>query len=158
MNLTRNRVVLHVDDDPQMTTLVKQQLTKHGYDVVSTNNPNQVIELLTQKDCRVVLLDIDMPEVDGLDLLETIKKFDGGIQVIMLTGVVTMTSVLQSFRRGAEACFFKPIDDFQPIVESLEFAFRKIERWWNTLENLIGRKQAAARPAQAEVTATSNIK
>ncbi len=106
MKPTLNRVVLHIDDDPKMTDLVTKQLTKEGCDVVSLNNPAQVIPMLIQKDCRVVILDIEMPQINGLELLEEIKQFDGGIQVIMLTGVVTTTNVLRSFRRGAEACFF----------------------------------------------------
>ena len=148
MKPIHNRVILHVDDDPQMTDLVSKQLTKQGYDVVSINNPAQAIPLLIQKDCRVVMLDIDMPQINGLELLEEIKQFDGGIQVIMLTGVVTTTNVLRSFRRGAEACFFKPVDDFQPIIDALEDAFSKIDRWWHTLEELVHRKQVEKEPIQ----------
>lgn len=146
-----------MDDDPTMTDFVTQQLTKEGYDVVSINNPTQVIPMLIQKDCRVVILDIDMPQISGLELLDDIKQFDGGIQVIMLTGVVTTTNVLRSFRRGAEACFFKPIDDFQPIVDALEDAFGKIDRWWNTLEELIDRKQIESEPIQTVGSNKLNI-
>jgi len=151
MKITQNRIVLHVDDDPKMTDLVTKQLTKEGYNVVSLNNPAQVIPMLIQKDCRVVILDIDMPQINGLELLEEIKQFDGGIQVIMLTGVVTTTNVLRSFRLGAEACFFKPFDDFQPIVDALEDAFGKIDRWRHTLEELVQRKQVENGPTQTAV-------
>ena len=47
-----------------------------------------------------MLLDIDMPNINGLELLEEIKQFDGGIQVIMLTGVVTTTNVLRFSTEG----------------------------------------------------------
>jgi DNA-binding NtrC family response regulator len=83
-----------------------------------------------------------MPHVDGLQLLADIKRHDGGIQVVMLTGLVTLSSALRSFRLGAEACLFKPIDDFGPLVESIHRTFRKIDGWWWTLEQLSGRRHA----------------
>jgi len=83
-----------------------------------------------------VLLDHDMPGLSGLSLLSDIKRHDGGIQVVMLTGASSITSVLGAFRGGAEACFFKPVEDFKPIAESLHAAFGKIEHWRSTLKLL----------------------
>jgi len=69
-----------------------------------------------------------------------IKAYDGGIQVLMLTGVTSMNSLLQSFRFGAEACLFKPLNDYQPLCNALEDTFRKIDRWWDALEELSQRR------------------
>jgi CheY-like chemotaxis protein len=132
--------ILHVDDDPALTVLVAEHLHDRGYQVTSINDPLQVIPNLPRLQARIVLLDIDMPRLNGLELLEQIKAFDGGIQVVMLTGLVSMTSVLQSLRLGAEACCFKPLTDFEPLLEAIEACVRKAERWWAALEDLVRRR------------------
>lgn len=130
------REILHVDDDPATTKIVAKRLEPHGYQVTGLNDPTQTINELIYNQWRVVLLDIDMPDLNGLDLLREIKTYDGGIQVIMLTGIVTLTSALESLRRGAEACFFKPLEDINPLVESLQRTFQKLDHWWTALEDL----------------------
>ena len=143
------RLVLHVDDDPQMLRIVAKQLGDAGYEVVSLSNPDEVQATLLNSDCRVVLLDIDMTPVSGLELLSDIKRHDGAIQVIMLTGLVSMTTVLESMRRGAEACFFKPISDFEALLDVLEAAFVKRDRWWNALRDLADRRKQSLLPAES---------
>lgn len=140
--VSAKRVILHVDDDSQVTRLVGRKLQGHAFEVISLNDPTLAIDELGRTQARIALIDIDMPGINGLDLLRQIKAYDGGIQVIILTGVVTMTSVLQSLRLGAEACFFKPITDFTPLVTALEDAHTKLERWWVTLEELSHRRRA----------------
>lgn len=131
-----NRTILHVDDDPAFTRVVAQLLQRKGYEVAVLNDPEPVLGELVRHGYRVVLLDVDMPGIDGLELLRRIKEFDGGIQVIMVTGLVTMSNVMAAFRRGAEACFFKPLDDPNPLAEAVEAAFRKIEHWWDAMHEL----------------------
>lgn len=130
------RTILHVDDDDSILRLVAKRLTEHDFRVVSLNDPTRAIDEIVQRQIRVALLDIAMPARSGIDVLRDIKDFDGGIQVLMLTGIVTVSSVLKTFRFGAEACFFKPMTDFEPLVSALNDTFRKIDRWWNTLQIL----------------------
>jgi len=136
----QNRTILHVDDDPSLHRLVDKTLSDEGYEVISIDDPTQALRKLLKTGARVVLLDIDMPEVDGLTLLKQIKEQDGGIQVIMLTGLVSMNTVLQSMRWGAEACVFKPLTNMQPLKSAVSAAFNKIESWWKTLHDFNDRK------------------
>ncbi len=135
------RVILHVDDDRLMTEIMRERLEPYGYRVIPINDPSNIVEVLMRNNCRVVLLDVQMPQVNGLEVLSQIKQYDGGVLVIMLTGLVSMTSVLESMRRGAEACLFKPLNDVQPLVKSLEAAFQKIDYWWDTLQDLTRRRR-----------------
>ncbi|MDZ4783873.1 MAG: response regulator, partial [Planctomycetia bacterium] len=134
---TTERVILHVDDDRLMTEIIRERLDAHGCRVIPINDPTSIIDVLVRNNCRVVLLDVQMPQANGLE----IKQYDGGVMVIMLTGLVSMTSVLESMRRGAEACFFKPLHDVEPLVQSLDAAFQKIDHWWNTLQDLTSRRR-----------------
>jgi DNA-binding NtrC family response regulator len=133
---------LHVDDDPQCTQLVASHLESYGYQVKAIHDPREVIQCIPKIQERVMLLDIDMPRINGLELLKEIKSFDGGILVIMLSGVVTQTTVFQSLRMGAEACFFKPLTDAEPLVEAISDSFRKLDRWWKTLDELVRRRNS----------------
>ncbi len=136
------RSVFHVDDDLVVTRMIGQQLEAAGYHHIAVNDSTAAFERLLASQARVVLLDIMMPGKTGLELLDQIKAHDGGIQVIMLTGQVDLSTTMHAMRHGAEACFFKPLNDAAPLLESLEQTFRKIDRWWTALEDLHGRRRA----------------
>ena len=137
-----DRRLLHVDDDPQFTRMVKHRLAAHGFEVDALHVPEETQDYLLRGDHRLVLLDIDMPGMNGLDLLRTIKRNDGGVQVVLLTGICTTTTVLTGLRWGAEACFFKPLGDVEPLVDCLNDVVHKMERWWTSLHELTNRTKA----------------
>ncbi len=140
------RTILHVDDDRSMLHFVRKRLEMEGYQVVSLEQPERTIDTLLNHDCRVVILDVQMPTTNGLELLSQIKQYDGGVQVIMLTGLVSMSTVLESLRRGAEACLFKPVIDFQELLDALTATFQKLDCWWQTLEELNRRRAEERAP------------
>ncbi len=150
--MNRNYTILHVDDDPTMLRIVAKTLGKNNYDVVSLEDPREATRALLKTGARVVLLDIDMPHLDGLTLLDEIKRQDSGVQVIMLTGLVSMTTVLQSMRCGAEACIFKPLTNFNLLLTAVATAFEKIDRWWGTLDDLNKRKSTQTEPAESSLS------
>jgi DNA-binding NtrC family response regulator len=133
------RNVLHVDDDPDMLQLVSKYLQK-SFNVHSISSPKQAVDHLVSSGCRLVILDIQMGEHNGLDLLRTIKQLDGGILVVMLTGLVSIESVLVSMREGAEACLFKPLREPQELVETMEQCAAKALRWHRTVNELLSRR------------------
>lgn len=136
--------VLHIDDDPAVTRMVTLLLRSRGIEAAELNDPERALDILMTHDYRVVLLDIDMPGLNGLDLLSRIKHRDGGVNVIMLTGLVSQTSVLASMRRGAMACLFKPIDDPQTLIDAITIAFENTNRWWDTLGHLSALRRQGA--------------
>lgn len=133
------RNVLHVDDDPNMLQLVSKYLSK-DFNVQSIVDPTQAIDHLVSSGCRLVILDIQMGEYNGLDLLRTIKRLDGGILVVMLTGLVSIESVLVSMRDGAEACLFKPLNDPKELIETMEECATKVLRWHRSVNELLSRR------------------
>jgi len=154
MNLTP-KLVLHVDDDPAVSKLISYHLTKHGYEVVSVQDPSLVMETLMRTGARVVLLDIDMPHKDGLTLLREIKLRDAGIQVTMCTGMVSMQTVLRSTSLGAEGLIFKPLRDLNKISEAIDLSFNKIDKWWIALAEWKERNQELNEVADNEDTLES---
>lgn len=134
--MNERRTILHIDDDPAILRLVAGRLVCEGYEVVSSSDPSDIESLLLESKARICLLDISMPNADGLEILRQIKRIDGGVQVIMLTGLVSMNAVLDSLRSGAEALYFKPILNFEPLLEILRDSCRKCDRWKQTLEEV----------------------
>lgn len=128
--------VLHIDDDEAMTALVAQLLRTQGISSAQLNDPTQAMAAIRDCNFRVVILDLDMPRLHGLDLLKQIKQFDGGINVIVLTGLVSQSAVVRSLRGGASTCIFKPLRNPKILLESVHLAFDNIDRWWNTLREL----------------------
>ncbi len=131
-----SRQVLHVDDDASVRRLVKRVLVSHGYDVTSLGNPREALNTIAKGNQRVIVLDIDMPGVNGLDLLRKIKAHDGGIQVLMLTSLVTQTSVMEAMRLGAVDCLFKTAHDMKGLDLAVERAFENIQLWKDRLLEL----------------------
>ncbi len=139
--LDTSRVVLHIDDDPLTTQLIGKALAAHGIESASISHSEQAIKRLLAGQHRVVILDIETPGMDSLEMLRRIKDFDGGIQVIMLTELVNISTVVQSIAMGAEAWFFKPLEDVGTLVEAIESAFSRTDRWWKTLRTLASRRR-----------------
>jgi DNA-binding NtrC family response regulator len=138
------KTILHVDDDQAMLDLVSRSLQNRGYEVVSVVDPTKALEALVDCAARIVILDIDMPNVDGLTLLREIKQRDAGIHVVMLTGLVSMGTILKATSLGAQECVFKPIKDLKDIGEAVDRCFNNIESWWAALREWMERKNEAA--------------
>lgn len=129
---TRLRV-LHVDDDPSILRLVAKRLGDKGIEVVSVEDPREALSLVTNEGIRVVILDVDLPYIDGITLLKSIKATDAGVQVILCTGMVSLTTITSVIAAGAEGCVFKPLVDMSPLITAVGHAFAKIDRWWDVL-------------------------
>lgn len=145
-----DRIILHVDDDSVILRLVQAVLSKRGFTVISVSDPELAIQKLQESSARLVLLDIDMPGRSGLTLLREIKKLDGTIQVFMLTGMVSMATILRATRLGADECLFKPIENFEELGDAAERAYDRTMRWWRTLREWKSRKKAAACACQTK--------
>ncbi|MBC8351593.1 MAG: response regulator [Planctomycetes bacterium] len=137
-----SNTLLHIDDDPTFTSLITRVLATHGWDVDSLNDPAQWCDAISQH--RIVLLDMNMPGYPGIEVLRDIKRFDRTLQVIVVTAVCTLTTVVSCLSSGAEYCFFKPMDGFEPLVDSLERTRFKIEHWQDAAAS-VARQRATAR-------------
>lgn len=140
---TNRRAVLHVDDDPLITRLVAEHLGRSGYESEAVHDPLCAMQALVRGQYRIAILDVHMPQKSGLQVLQEIKQFDAGIQVILLTAMVSETTVIEANRLGAEACLFKPLSDPGQLIDAVDDSFRRCDRWWDTLRDLTQRRKAA---------------
>jgi len=116
---------LVVDDEPLVREMLNDILIDLEYDVVGqANNGSSAIEKAAQLKPDVICLDINMPEVSGLDALASIKTSNKDIIVIMVTANSDTSTVQQAIRTGADGYILKPFNG-QQIVKAVNKAFEK---------------------------------
>jgi DNA-binding NtrC family response regulator len=109
--------ILIVDDEPDMLVMLEMLITdKTPHEVVSTNNPFEVEELLNKHEVKLVITDLKMPMVDGIEVLQTVKKKDADIPVIVITAFGTMEAAEEAVHRGAYDFITKPFRKEQILV------------------------------------------
>ena len=116
--------ILLVDDEERFLATTQKLLTKKGYDVSTANSGNKALELLDQKTIHVVILDVKMPGMDGIETLKAIKKQHPMVEVIMLTGHATVESAIQGLKSGASDYLMKPAD-IDDLVHRAEDAYSR---------------------------------
>jgi DNA-binding NtrC family response regulator len=101
--------ILVVDDEPNMLRLLKTILMdKTGFEVNTTNNPLEVSKLLQEAAYDLVITDLKMPLVDGIDLIGIIKKIDAGLPIIIITAYGTIETAEEAIQKGAYDFITKP--------------------------------------------------
>jgi two-component system response regulator HydG len=111
--------VLVVDDEPTLLRALEAFLRKKGYDVVGLDSPIVATQKLAQEDFDVALLDIKMPQLSGLELLNAVKHRRPEVEVIMMTGHATVETALAAVRSGAYDYLTKPFDDIEIVGRSV---------------------------------------
>jgi DNA-binding response OmpR family regulator len=101
--------VLLVDDEQTFVLNFEKLLKRRGFDVSTAFCGERALEILASgKGIQIVILDVKMPGLDGLDTLQQIREFHPGIEVIMLSGQATLEDGIQAIRKGAFDYLQKP--------------------------------------------------
>jgi len=100
--------ILLADDDPDGLLVLKDRLESFGYQVVTVTNGREAVAKVERLDYDGVIMDIKMPELDGIEALRAIKRLRPNTPVIMVTSVKEKCPV--ALAEGAEACLLKPVD------------------------------------------------
>lgn len=100
--------ILVVDDEVRVRDEIAEFLTENKYLVFKASVPSEAFATLKKNSIDIVILDIKMPEMDGLSALEIIKENHPDVEVIMISGHGDMNSVIEAMRRGAADFFPKP--------------------------------------------------
>ena len=100
--------VLIVDDDEKMRTILQKVLQREGYDVALANNGQNAIYHLQKTGFDLVLSDIRMPGMDGLELLQKIRDISTDITVVMMTAFGSVDSAVEAMKQGAYDYINKP--------------------------------------------------
>ncbi|GAX63062.1 response regulator [Candidatus Scalindua japonica] len=100
--------LLFVDDDKTFSKVMRKELTRLGHSVVCSDCGEAAIDTLRTRNFEVIILDIKMPGIGGLQTLRRVKEIDPEVEVIMLTGRATIESAVESMKMGAYDYITKP--------------------------------------------------
>jgi DNA-binding NtrC family response regulator len=106
---TEKPLILVVDDEPDIRELIKDILEDEAYRVVTASNGEEARLVFTQNQPQLVLLDIWMPDVDGISLLKEFKQQNAGVTIVMMSGHGTIETAVEATRSGASDFIEKPL-------------------------------------------------
>lgn len=119
--------VLLVDDEEEFVHALTKRLTARGLNVDSAGNGEAAIEKVKQSDFDVIVLDLAMPGIDGLETLNRLREIDADLQVVFLTGHGTVKSGVEAMKEGAADFLEKPAEFPDLLAKIREASARRAE-------------------------------
>ncbi|HHO47955.1 MAG TPA: response regulator [Desulfobacteraceae bacterium] len=116
--------VLVVDDETDFLEMTVKRMQKKGIDTVGVMSGNEAVEKISNENFDVVLLDVKMPGMDGIETLREIKRVKPLVEVIMLTGHASVESGIEGMKLGAFDYLMKPME-LDKILETIQDAHKK---------------------------------
>jgi len=129
--------ILIVDDELNILQSLKTFFQFHGFDVFIAESGKAALDILKRQKLHIALLDINMPGMNGIELLEKIKQKDFSIQVIMITGFSTFDKTMKSMEKGAVDYILKPIDDLNDVLKLVNESVYRLKRWRKNLSESV---------------------
>jgi putative two-component system response regulator len=144
--------ILIVDDEELICRLLAQRLTSEGYACVTANNGREALSHFYKDTFSLIISDIRMPEMDGIELLKRVKDLNPNMMVIMVTAYPELDMAVEAMRLGAYDFIIKPAD-LDLILLSVRKALEKrrleeeLEAYHKHLERLVEERTAGLRQA-----------
>ena len=107
--------ILIIDDEADVCNFFRRLLTKKGYEVTTATNEPEALRALAATPFRVAMVDLKLPDTDGLTLLQAIKNRQPACEVIIMTGYSTVKTAVTAMQQGAYEYLEKPFDDIGEI-------------------------------------------
>ncbi len=123
-----NKKILVVDDEESICILLNSALKCKGYDVVTVNSSSEALQVLDNETILVMFLDLNLPDMNGVDLCREILKRNPLTIAYAITGYASHFQLADCKDAGFEDYFKKPVT-LKNIYNAAERAFEKLERW-----------------------------
>lgn len=142
--------IMVVDDDKDVCEYLRQLLKEEGFKVKATTDSTQVIGLLKKDRYHLVLLDLKMPKLGGLELMRQIRKMDSDIIVIILTAYPSVESAVETMKQDAFDYLQKPfkVEELREVITNAVRAKGLLTNLEERLNREIGRRVRELRQAQ----------
>src|SRR5260221_1189567 len=114
--LPERKQILVVDDEPNLRRVLSAQLERDGYDVHTAEDGEQALLILKENHLDLVITDLRMPKVDGMELLRRALELDDELPVVMITAHGTVDNAVEALKTGAFDYITKPFDQAEVRV------------------------------------------
>src|SRR5260221_1804743 len=111
--LPEHKQILVVDDEPNLRRVLSAQLERDGYDVHTAEDGEQALTILKEHHIDLVITDLRMPRIDGMELLRRTQKIDAELPVVMITAHGTVDNAVEALKPGAFDYLTKPFDQVE---------------------------------------------
>lgn len=150
VNGHRLHTVLIVDDEKTIRDYLKAYFNSSRYRTMTAASGLEAVEQLRQATVDVVLLDMMMPEMDGLETLRQIREIDSDLPVVILSAIGQAQSVVQAMTMGASDYLTKPFED-----EELELAIAKVLEKWRLIQEVRNLRELVGEDGISEIASAS---
>ena len=139
--MNANANILVVDDDPDIREVLKDRLESLGYNVFAGASGVEALEHLEKQNPQIVLMDIEMPEMSGLEALKEIRKRQIDITVVMITAHGTIERAVEAIRQGAYDFIPKPFEpDHIALIVQRALERERLKRGVEVLSDQVGER------------------
>ncbi|MFH1683782.1 MAG: response regulator [Candidatus Margulisiibacteriota bacterium] len=161
--MQKNDRILVVDDEQVIRDLLERTLTEAGYGVKCVTNGQDGLQNVAQDDFGLVFLDLKMPKMSGMEVLQRIKELNKKIEVIIITGFASLETAIIAVKKDAFAYLQKPlsIDEIvsqaekalekRKLSQQLDQRVAKLERLKNSLQEEVAGKVLETRNKEIEL-------
>ena len=128
---TRRTRLLLVDDDPSIVRLLKKTIERAFEDrieLTSLTDPEEACRWIERNGVDILLTDLEMPGIDGLELLRCAKRINSSTQVLFITGTSTLGALTDALELGAADYLLKPAEQAE-LIKLIDEAERRLRRW-----------------------------
>ena len=121
-----NEKILVIDDEPDILKTLEMTLSQEGYHVTTATGGEAALEIFRRQPFELVITDMRMPGMDGIEVIRQVKELDPDVEAIVLTGYATMANAVLSLRNvGAFDYLTKPLENIDEIFMAVEKAVEK---------------------------------
>ena len=113
--------IMFVDDNEEILTLLEEGFSDYNYDVVCASSGQDAIEKFRPGQFDIIISDLVMPEIDGVELLQQIREHDSEVVFVMMTGHPSIDTAVEAMKKGAFDYVLKPI-----VLEELNIRIQQI--------------------------------
>src|SRR4030042_5639694 len=122
-NFMQDRILI-VDDEEAICSILIRRLTKEGYSCLTASNGVEALNLFYKDAISLIISDIEMPEMDGIELLRRVKAINTNILIVMMAGDSQIETAVEAMRLGAYDSLVKPVN-LDLVVLSVRRALEK---------------------------------
>ncbi len=153
MNRVKQLKIVVVDDEERAVAGLVELLKLDGFTVAGYSQPARVLDHLRRESIDILLTDLKMPEIDGIELLQRVKALDVTVSVVMITGQGTVDDAVAAMKAGADDYLVKPIN-----IDELEIILARLREKRELLaQNLILREASRAQIDQSDFIGRSLV-
>lgn len=138
--------LLVVDDETVMRELVATHLRGRGFEVATAPDGRAALEILAVRRTDIVVLDLEMPLLDGNEVLEVLRRQYPLVRTVVLTGKTSIDHALGCLHAGAFAFVAKPLTDMAPLDRAVDLAAQVLAAWHAQLAALKDLRRQGVKP------------